>query len=81
MTMNWRKRPLVGHQVIFNLVKATRNKGGLFVEAEIDGNIYSAGTKLTDEQTDAINIVRNDFHGDEWNFPSSGSIARGYRTQ
>lgn len=66
ITMNWRGRPLVSHQVIVNLIKATRNNGGLFVEAEIDENIYPTGIKVTDEEMDALNIVRNDFHG-EWN--------------
>jgi len=65
--MNWWGRPLVSHQVIINLIKATRNKSGLFVEAEIDDTIYPTGTKVSDEEMDALNIVRNDFHG-EWNY-------------
>lgn len=67
ITMNWRGRPLISHEVIINLIKATRNQGGLFVDASIDDNIYETGIKVTDEEMDALNIVRDHFHG-EWNY-------------
>lgn len=67
ITMNWRGRPLISHEVIVNLIKATRNQSGLFVDASIDDNVYETGIKVTDEEMDALNIVRDDFHG-EWNY-------------
>lgn len=67
ITMNWRGRPLISHEVIVNLIKATRNQAGLFVDASIDENVYETGIKVTDEEMDALNIVRDDFHGD-WNY-------------
>lgn len=67
ITMNWRGRPLVSHEVIVNLIKATSNRGGLVVEASLDKNIYPAGIKIPDEEMAALNLVRDDFHG-EWNY-------------
>ncbi len=67
ITMNWRGRPLVSHEVIVNLIKATSNRGGLVVEASLDKNTYPAGIKITDEEMAALNLIRDDFHG-EWNY-------------
>jgi len=67
ITMNWRGRPLMSHEVIVNLIKATRNQSGLTVDASIDENVYETGIKVTDEEMNALNIVRDDFHG-EWNY-------------
>jgi Rhodopirellula transposase DDE domain len=41
--MNWSGKPLVSHEVIVNLIKATTTAQGLRVEAEIDHTIYPAG--------------------------------------
>jgi len=38
----------------------------LTVRREIDTNIYPKGVKVTDDQMDALNLHRHDFHG-EWN--------------
>jgi hypothetical protein len=67
ITMNWRGRPLISHEVIVNLIKATRNNSGLYVEAGIDDNTYPTGIKITDKEMEALNIVRDEFHG-EWNY-------------
>lgn len=67
ITMNWRGHPLVSHEVIVNLIKATRNQAGLFVDASIDENTYETGIKVTDKEMNALNLVRDDFHG-EWNY-------------
>ena len=67
ITQNWRGRPLVSHQVIVQLIAATRTKAGLTVRSEIDPNLYPAGVKVTDQEMATINLQRHDFHG-EWNY-------------
>jgi hypothetical protein len=70
ITMNWRGKPLVSHQVIVNLIGSTSTETGLKVCCEIDGNLYPKGIKVSDEEMQAINIIRNEFHG-EWNYSIS----------
>jgi hypothetical protein len=67
ITQNWRGRPLISHQVIVELIAATKTKAGLTVRSEIDPNLYPAGVKVTDHDMATINIRRHDFHG-EWNY-------------
>jgi hypothetical protein len=70
ITMNWRGKPLVSHQVIVQLIGSTSTDTGLKVCCEIDGNLYPKGIKLPDEEMQAINISRDEFHG-EWNYTRS----------
>ena len=35
-----------------------------------DGNLYPKGIKVTDDEMQAINIMRDEFHG-EWNYTIS----------
>ena len=70
ITMNWRGKPLVSHQVIVQLIGSTTTDTGLEVRCEIDGNLYPKGIKVTDEEMHAINITRDKFHGD-WNYAIS----------
>jgi len=67
ITMNWRGKPLVSHQVIVQLIGATTTNTGLKVCCEIDANLYPKGVKVTDREMLAVNITRDDFHG-EWNY-------------
>ena len=67
ITQNWRGKPLVSYQTIVQLIAATTTDTGLKVRCEIDPNSYTAGVKVTDEEMDAINILRHKFHGD-WNY-------------
>ena len=67
ITQNWRGKPLVTHQVIINLIRATTTKTGLEVTCELDQNIYPTGIKVTDAEMATINIERDPFHG-EWNY-------------
>ena len=67
ITMNWRGKPLVSHQVIVQLISATTTDTGLKVCCEIDGNLYPKGVVVTDEELHAINLTRDKFHG-EWNY-------------
>ena len=67
ITQNWRGKPLVSHQTIVQLIAATTTDTGLKVRSEIDPNTYPTGVKVTDDEMDAINILRHKFHGD-WNY-------------
>ena len=70
ITQNWRGKPLVSHHVIVQLIGATTTETGLRVCCEIDGNLYPRGVKVTEQQMQAINIARDEFHG-EWNYTIS----------
>jgi hypothetical protein len=70
ISQNWRGKPLVSHQVIVQLIGATMTESGLQVCCEIDGNLYPKGVKVSEQQMNAINITRHEFHGD-WNYTIS----------
>jgi hypothetical protein len=70
ITMNWRGKPLVSHQVIVQLIGSTTTETGLAVCCELDANLYPKGIKVSDEEMQAINITRDEFHG-EWNYTIS----------
>ena len=70
ITMNWRGKPLVSHQVIVQLIGATTTETGLKVCCEIDANLYPKGIVVSDVEIQAINISRHEFHG-EWNYTIS----------
>ena len=67
ISKNWRGRPLVSLAVIISLIGSTTNKGGLRVKCGLDTNEYEKGIKVSDEELEALNISRHDFHG-EWNY-------------
>ena len=70
ITANWRGRPLVSHKVIVQLISATTSKAGLKVRCELDPDTCPKGIKVTDAEIEAINLTRDDFHG-EWNYTVS----------
>jgi SRSO17 transposase len=49
------------------LIGSTTTVTGLKVCCEIDGNLYPKGLKVTDQEIQAIDVSRNEFHG-EWNY-------------
>jgi Rhodopirellula transposase DDE domain len=67
ITMNWRGRPLISHEVIVNLIANTKTRSGLKVCAELDNANYPKGLVVSNEDFTAIKIERSDFHGD-WNY-------------
>ncbi len=67
ISMNWRGKPLVTHETIVNLIAATTTIKGLKVQAELDSADYPKGIKITDAELKAIQIERDEFHG-EWNY-------------
>jgi transposase len=70
ISQNWRGKPLVSHRVIVDLIAATTTTAGLQVRAQLDPTLYPAGTKVSDEEVAAVNILRASFHG-EWNYTIS----------
>ncbi len=67
ISQNWRGKPLRSHEVIVQLIAATRNRKGLRVHAELDPASYPAGTKVSDEEMAKLRIESAEFHG-EWNY-------------
>jgi len=67
ISLNWRGKPLVTHDVIVNLIAATTTRNGLKVQAGLDTTLYPKGIKVTDEEFAAIRLDRDIFHG-EWNY-------------
>jgi hypothetical protein len=67
ISKNWRGRPLVDRATVVNLISKTKTKSGLLIKARIDERIYEKGIKISDKEFDAINIEKEDFHG-EWNY-------------
>jgi Rhodopirellula transposase DDE domain len=66
ISVNWRGRPLVSHQVIVELIGATTTRSGLTVHAELDRGRYPLGVKVSDEELAAVPLRRHPWHG-EWN--------------
>lgn len=75
ITKNWRGRPLTSHEVVVNLIANTTTDVGLRIEASLDSKEYPTGIRVSDKEIKAINVVKDDFHG-EWNYSIAPSINR-----
>jgi transposase len=67
ISVNWRGRPLVDYRAVVDLIARTKTATGLTVKARLDKRKYQKGKKVTKSQLQALNIVRDEFHG-EWNY-------------
>jgi len=67
ITMNWRGRPLVSHEVIVQLIASTKTRSGLKVRSEIDTKPYPKGVVVSDADFASIKLDLDAFHG-EWNY-------------
>jgi hypothetical protein len=67
VTQNWRGKPLISHDVIVKLIGSTTTAKGLKVKAALDTERYESGIKVSDQALNAVNITRDEFHG-EWNY-------------
>ena len=67
ISQNWRGKPLLSHQVIVQLIAATKTATGLDIACAIDATQYPKGTTVPDDQFKALNIKFDDFHPD-WNY-------------
>ena len=68
ISKNWRGRPLETYSIIVNLIASTKTTKGLKVNAAIDAKIYQTGIKVTKQELDKINLIKHEFHGDDWNY-------------
>ena len=67
ISMNWRGRPLVSHEVVVALIGATTTQAGLRVQAELDLGQYPTKVKVADEEMASLQLTPHAFHG-EWNY-------------
>jgi hypothetical protein len=64
---HWRGKPLLTHEVIVQLISATKTRKGLTVQCRIDHTAYDKGIKVSDAEMAALNIKTAELHG-EWNY-------------
>jgi len=64
---NWRGQPLVSRQAVVALIGATTSTTGLKIYARLDETAYERGVKVADAQLAAVNLTRDEYHG-EWNY-------------
>lgn len=67
ISINWRGKPLISHEVIIQLIAATTTKSGLRVKAQSDPGKYPDKLKVPDEDMERLNLVKSEFRG-EWNY-------------
>ncbi len=67
ISMNWRGQPLISHEVIVNLIGATKTRTGLRVKARLDKRKYPRSIKVSDEELAIVKLKPHKFHG-EWNY-------------
>ncbi len=67
ISMNWRGRPLVSHEVIVKLIGKTSTQQGLRVKAKLDKRKYPTKIKVSDQEMKQIKLKPHTFHG-EWNY-------------
>jgi transposase len=67
ISKNWRGRPLISIETVVSLISNTTSSKGLKIICMEDRNDYALGTVVTDEELAAINIQKDEFHGD-WNY-------------
>ncbi len=67
ISMNWRGRPLISHEIIVDLIGATTTATGLRVQAELDPGAYPTKVKVSDDELATVHLTPHPFHG-EWNY-------------
>ncbi len=67
ISINWRGRPLVSHEVIVNLIAGTTNKKGLKIDCELDTNKYEKGIKIKDKEFAKVNLKHHEVNR-KWNY-------------
>jgi hypothetical protein len=67
ISSNWRGEPLSNYETVVKLIANTTTSKGLAVTCRLDHRKYPPGTRITDDEMKAVNIVPNSFHG-EWNY-------------
>ena len=67
ITQNWRGQPLQSLETVVNLIGHTTTRTGLAIQAAADTGSYPTGIKVSAEELAAVQLQRDDFHGD-WNY-------------
>jgi Rhodopirellula transposase DDE domain len=71
ISLAWKDRPLVSHEVVVSTIAAVTTRTGLTVTAGLDTGEYPKGVKITAKQIKDLEetgiLHRHDFHG-EWNY-------------
>jgi len=67
ISTNWRGEPLTDYETIVRLIANTTTGTGLRVTCRLDRRKYAVGRRISDEEMEDVNIVRDKFHG-EWNY-------------
>jgi transposase len=67
ISLNWRGKPLVSHEVVVNLIAATTTAKGLKVKARLDANLYPTKVEVSKAAMELVNLQPHGFHG-EWNY-------------
>lgn len=67
ISINWRGKPLVSHQVIVQLIAATKTQTGLTIRSEVDEQHYPKGVKVPPSIFKTLNITYNNFQP-RWNY-------------
>ena len=57
ITMNWRGKPLISHEVMVSLIASTTTKTGLKVHAELDRGLYPTGRAVSKKEMSEVNMV------------------------
>jgi hypothetical protein len=70
ITMNWRGKPLVSHEVIVQLIANTKTATGLRIRAALDPRLYPTGEKVSRAEFKRVQSTPAPFHGD-WNYTIS----------
>lgn len=69
ISMNWRGRPLISHEVVVKLIGNTKTRTGLKVKAKLDKRKYPTKVKVSDEEMESLNIEYHlDSPNPEWNY-------------
>ena len=67
ISINWRGRPLISHQVIVQLIASTKTETGLNIACDIDWGRYPKGIKIPKAALKDLNI-RYDKERSNWNY-------------
>jgi len=59
--------PLVSHEVVVQLIGATRTRAGLTVNAKLDKRQYPTKVKVPTEEMASLNLEPNAIYG-KWNY-------------
>ncbi len=68
ISTNWRGRSLVSHEVVVNLIAATKTAKGLKVKAKLDRNKYPTKVEVSKEQMQQVNLrITLAYRFNQWN--------------